>query len=146
MSDVSKRFEQFVKNNQKKLADSGVFLPIKSEDGILVGAAKITSDGLYKNVWYKNEIVYANINLNAVAVKLANGLASHEDFQRLDELFQADQEYDRLFIESTLFYNQYQINLKKSDAFKTDLFWTRYNEAKTKCKLAKEKAQRLANF
>lgn len=146
MSDISKRFEQFIRSNQLKLAESGVFLPIKVGDSILVGQAKITAQGLYKNIWYKDDLIYPNVNLNAVTIKLANGLASRSDFQKMDELYRADQEYDKFFIESTMFYHQYQINLKKSDAFKIDLFWTRYLESKLKCKIAKEKAQRLAMF
>lgn len=146
MSDVSKRFEQIVVSTQRRFLDQGTILPVKTDKGILVGSALITCHGSYKNIYKHDDLIFENICLNRVAIRLANLVAWNTSNYKMQEIYQADRDYNKLYIDSTVYLSGYHSALKHQDNFKAEVLWTRYCECKTKSKYAREKAERLASF
>jgi len=146
MSDVSKRFEQIVIKTHKKFIDEGRLYPEKTPEGILVGDILITCDGPYKHIIKNQETIYADICLNDAAIKIANLLALGKSTQDCNRIFNADREYNRLYVERAMLLAAYHSSLESRDYFKAEVLWARYCEIKTKAVTAKKKAQRLAAF
>ena len=146
MSDVSKRFEQLVKSAYKKFADQGFLIPTKTEQGIQVGRVTIVSDGSLKNIVVNGSIIYKDISLNCVAVKLANLVALDRDHKLQAELYKIDVYYSKNYIDSTIFINSYHKALNEKDEIRADIMWTRYEIAKEKAEDAKSQAEILSSF
>ena len=142
MTDISKRLEQTLRSAIQK----NPILPQKVADGILVGEAKIVSDGAIKHIWLRNQLIYKEVSLNAVAIKLANLLATGHQSIKADALYRADQEYGRWFIDSQMLRAQYQNAVKNQDHDRADTLWARYCDSKDRTILAKKKAEQLATF
>ena len=142
MTDLSKRLEQTLRSAIKK----NPILPIKAADGILVGEAKIVSDGAIKHIWFRGQLIYKEVSLNVVAIKLANLLATGKQLIKADEIYKADQEYGRWFIDSQLLRSQYQNAIKNSNHDRADMLWARYCESKDRTQSFKKKAEQLASF
>ena len=147
MSDVSKRFEQLVKSTYKKFLDQGTILPIKTDKGILVGNVLIESVGPLKNIVIDDRIIYKEISLNAVAIKIANILAwDNKNTKKCDELFDMDVTYSKHFIDSKIFIDNYHRAVNAGNHTRSDILWTRYQDAKEKAIIAKSRAEDLAAF
>ena len=146
MSDISKRFEQIVVSTQRKFLDQRTILPVKTDRGILVGNALIVCDGAYKHIYRYDDLLFENICLNKVAIKLANLVAWNKSMMIMQELYRADQNYNRLYVDSTIFLAGYHNALNNKDHFKAEVQWTRYCDTKARAKIAREKAERLASF
>ena len=146
MSDVSKRFEQLVKSTYKKFLDQGTILPIKTKDGILVGDVIIKSDGPLKDIVRNNRILYKQISLNVVAVRIANLVAWNKNKTLCDELYNIDVLYSKHFIDSNIFLDNYHRANNAGNTQRAEILWTRYEIAKEKAILAKERAEDLASF
>lgn len=142
MTDISKRLEQTLRSVIQK----NPILPVKVADGILVGDVKITSEGSLKFLWQHGEIVYKEISLNCVAIRLANLLARRNNVILQDSIYKADQEYGRWFVDSQMLRTQYQSALNNKDYEKADMLWARYTESRNRTNDAKISAERLAVF
>jgi len=142
MTDISKRLEQTLRSAIQK----NPILPVKVADGILVGEAKIVSDGAIKHIWLRDQLIYKEVSLNAVAIKLANLLATGHQSITADKIYQADQDYGRWFIDSQLLRAQYQNAVKTKDHDRADMLWARYCDSKDRTISAKKKAEHLAAF
>ncbi len=110
MTNISKRLEQVVSKELSKH-----IIPVKTQQGILVGDVLIVSQGSIKNIWRNNELLYKEIHLNAVAITIANILAVRRISIKLDEIYQADQEYGKWFVDSQMLRAQYQKALSNQD-------------------------------
>jgi len=146
MSDISKRFEQIVAKTQKKFLKQGTILPEKTAEGIRVGCALITCDGPYKNLYRNDQLIFENVCLNKVAIKLANLIAWNRLDKNAMDLYRADRDYNRYYVDSTMLMASYYACLKDENYFKADVLWARYCEVKQQSKIAKTKAERLASF
>ena len=146
MSDVSKRFEQLVRSTYKKFLDQGTILPVKTAEGILVGDVLIASNGPLKDIYKNKELVYKEVSLNAVAIRIANLLAWNKSHKRCEELYKKDLEYSRYYIDSKIFIDNYHRALAAGNEMRADVLWTRYEIAKEKAVIAKEQAEELAAF
>jgi|SRR5210317_756539 fumarylacetoacetate (FAA) hydrolase family protein len=146
MSDVSKRFEQLVKNTYKKFLDQGIILPVKTEKGILVGDVLIESEGPLKNISRNGKILYKQISLNAVAVRMANLIASNQNHKLCNELYDLDVKYSKHFMDSKIFIDNYHRAVNSNNVIRADILWTRYEIAKEKAISTKERAEELARF
>ena len=144
MSEVSKRFENFVKSANKKLADEEIILPVKTDKGIIIGDVLISNDSNLKNIHYKNTI-YKDIYLNAAAIKMANLLALRKDFVRVDEIYRSDQEYGKWFVDNQHMLALHRKSRERGDFERADMFWARYQESRDKAQTAKNKVDRLIN-
>lgn len=139
MTTLSKKLERLIRNNPE-------ILPIKTEQGIFVGSVLIVNNGSIKNLYQHGELVYKNIYLNAVAIRLANLLAKGVAGVKVDNLYQADQEYGKWFIDSQFLRNQYE-KLKNLQEFdRADILWARYVESRSRTARAKNSAEALCKF
>lgn len=118
MTQLSKRLEQIVK---KELSKN--IIPVKTERGILVGEILIVSNGTIKSIYRKDKLLYNEIHLNSIAIKIANILAFRKVSLQADELYRADQEYGRWFVDSQMLRSQYQKALNNQDFDRADMLW-----------------------
>lgn len=140
MADISRRLEQTLKSAISK----NPIIPVKTENGILVGDVLITNEGTVKNIWHNKELVYKEVSLNVSAIKIANLLAKRASKLVIDEVYKADQEYGRWFIESQMLRAQYQKAVNSKDHNKADVLWARYCESRDKALITKKQAERLS--
>lgn len=146
MSNIRRQLDNVIANTHQKLYNSDQILPLKVSEGILVGNVLISSEGTYKNLHQYGNIVYKNISLNVVAIKLANLLAKNSNNVFLDTLYAADQEYGRWFLDSQILRSQYQRALTNKNYEKSDTLWARYCESRDKALTAKRAVTTLVNF
>jgi len=146
MSDVSKRFEQLVKSTYKKFAEEGTILPIKTNEGIMVGDILIESEGPLKNIKKHGKILYKHISLNAVAIRIANLAVWSKNKKLCDQLYELDLKYSKHFIDSKFFIDNYHRATNTNNVARADILWTRYEIAKEKALTAKSRAEDLAGF
>lgn len=140
MTDFSQRLAQTLQSAIHK----NPILPVKTEQGILVGSVLIVSNGHLKNLWQHNQLVYKEISLNKAAIKIANLLAKSAGTSVLSEkIYQLDQEYGRWYTESQLLRAQYQKSLNNQDHDRADMFWARYSESRDRMISAKNRAEAL---
>lgn len=140
MTDLSKRLEQTLRSAITK----NPILPVKVADGILVGDIKITSDGSIKHLSKNNEILYANLYLNATAIAMANLLARRTSSIQIDSIYKADQDYGKWYIDSQMLRARYQQAVENQDHDRADIMWARYCESRDRAISAKNHAQSLA--
>ena len=138
MTQLSKRLEQIVK---KELSKN--IIPVKTENGILVGEVLIVNEGSIKTLYRNNELLYKEIHLNSVAIRIANMLAFKKSSIFADELYNADQEYGRWFVDSQMLRAQYQKALSNQDYDRADMLWARYQESRDRTITAKNRTESL---
>lgn len=138
MTEVSRRFEQLISASQKQLAHNNQILPVKVDQGILVGDVLIVSEDNLKHLWKKDTLVYKEISLNNVAIRLANLLALNVKSQYCDCLYQADREYGQYFAEWHFLKQQYHRALRHSNHDRADILRARYEQSKYRADCAKQ--------
>lgn len=141
MTRISRRLEQIVNHELSKN-----IIPIKTLEGILVGDIIIVSEGSLKQLKRNQQIIYKDIYLNAVAIKIANLTAFKQPTLSTDSIYQADQEYGKWFIDSQLLRSQYQKAISIQDYDRADVFWARYLESRDRCVSAKNRAEALSRI
>lgn len=139
MTVLSKRLDRVIKSSKQ-------IIPVKVADGIIVGDVKISSVDSIKNLWQNETLIYGEIYLNAVAIKLANMLAKRENPAEMNKIYRADQDYGRLFNDSQILRSQYQKALSREDYDRADILWARYCESRDRAVFAKNQAKRLATI
>lgn len=140
MTEISKRFEQLISSAQKKLTEQNQILPVKTPEGILVGDVLIKSHGHLKDLWKNNQLIYKEVSLNEVTIRLANLLARNKNSIFCDRLYRADQEYGRWFTDWQILKSQYHKALQNKDFDKADMLESRYRESKQRAETAKKNA------
>lgn len=138
MTEISKRFEQLINESQKKLTENNQILPTITEQGIAVGDVIITSIGNLKNLWKNDQIIYANVSLNDVAVRLANLLARNKNPAFCRQLYQADQEYGQWFTDWQFLKSQHSKVIMSKQYDRADILLARYQESKYRVELARK--------
>ena len=138
MTQISRRLEQIVRKELSKNV-----IPVKTPDGILVGDVLITNQDNLKFLYRKSQLIYGEIHLNSVAIKMANILALRHSHMSVDLLYRADQEYGRWFVDSQLLRAQHQKALHNQDYDRADMLWARYSESRDRTVTAKKSAERL---
>lgn len=138
MNQLSKRLEQIVR---KELSQN--IIPIKTKEGILVGDVLIVSCEHIKNIYKNSKLIYKEIHLNAVAIKIANLIAFKETSIKADNLYRADQDYGKWFVDSQMLRSQYQKALNNQDHDRADVLWARYCESRDRTVQAKNSAESL---
>jgi hypothetical protein len=146
MSNIRRQLDNVIANTHQKLYNSDQILPLKVPEGILVGNVLISSEGTYKNLHQYGRVVYKNVSLNVVAIKLANLMAKNSNSVFLDTIYTADQEYSRWFLDSQILRSQYQRALTNKNYEKSDTLWARYCESRDKTLTAKHAVTTLVNF
>ena len=138
MTQISKRLEQIVR---KELSKN--IIPVRTEGGILVGDILIVSEGSVKSLYRNGELLYKEIHLNSIAIKIANVLALRKDSVFVDALYRADQEYGRWFVDSQMLRAQYQKAVSTQDFNRADILWARYQESRDRTVSTKNQAESL---
>lgn len=138
MTQLSKRLEQIVR---KELSKN--IIPVKTKEGILVGEVLIVSEGSLKSLYKNNQLLFKDIHLNSIAIKIANILALYRNSISIDSLYSADQEYGKWYIDSQMLRAQYQKALNNRDFDRADMFWARYQESRDRMISAKNRAEAL---
>ena len=138
MTQISRRLEQIVRKELSKNV-----IPVKTPDGILVGDILITNQDNLKFLYRKSQLIYGEIHLNSVAIKMANILALRHSHLSVDLLYRADQEYGRWFVDSQMLRAQHQKALYNQDYDRADMLWARYSESRDRTVTAKNQAERL---
>lgn len=141
MTQISKRLEQIIR---KEL--STTIIPVKTKEGILVGDILIVTEGSIKNIYKHTELLYKEIHLNSVAIKIANLLAFRKGVLVIDNLYKADQDYGRWFVDSQMLRTQYQKAVNSQDYDRADILWARYIESRDRTITAKNHAECLAQL
>ena len=141
MTQISKRLEQIIR---KEL--SNTIIPVKTKEGILVGDILIVTEGSIKNIYKQTELLYKEIHLNSVAIKMANLLAFRKDILIIDNLYKADQDYGRWFVDSQMLRTQYQKALTGQDYNRADILWARYIESRDRTITTKKHAESLTHL
>lgn len=144
MTSVSRRLDQIVGSTQTKLIKTQQILPVQLAEGILVGDILIENHGVVKHLKYQNQYLYRDINLNLVAIRLANLLAINKRSLTVEKLYQADQDYGRWFHDSQQLRAQHQRSKLLKDHDRADMQWARYCESRDRAAMAKAVAERLA--
>lgn len=139
MTALSKKFEQIVK---KEL--SSTVLPVKTDEGILLGDVLISNEGTSKNITKKDTVRYTNIYLNSVAIKIAKLLMNSSQSIQADNLYKLDQEYGKWLTDSLLLKAQYEKAKARGDDDKADVIYARYIESRERTMSAKIRADSLA--
>ena len=138
MTQISRRLEQIVRRELSKN-----IIPVKTPDGILVGDVLITNQDNLKFLYRKQQMLYEEIHLNSVAIKMANILALRHSHISVDLLYRADQEYGRWFVDSQMLRAQHQKAIHIRDYDRADVLWARYSESRDRTVTAKNQAERL---
>ena len=138
MTDIRRQLDQVV---SKELARN--IIPVKTDEGILVGDILIVSEGVIKHLYRNKECLYNSISLNSAAVRMANVLARHRSHTSVDKLYRADQEYGRWFVDSQMLRAQHQKAIHTQDYDRADVLWARYSESRDRTVTAKNQAERL---
>ena len=146
MTEISKRFEQIVRSTQKRLYEQGALMPVKAEDGILVGSVKITCEGPFKDIWYQDRVIFEKVSLNDAAIKIANIIACNKSMARANEIYESDKQYHKHFADCAFYLDKYHKACEQQDEFKSDLYWIRYQEAKYNSDYHKFRISRLSTF
>ncbi len=139
MTALSKKFEQIVK---KEL--SSTVLPVKTDEGILLGDVLISNEGTSKNITKKDTVRYTNIYLNSIAIKIAKLLVNSSQSIQADNLYKLDQEYGKWLTDSLLLKAQYEKAKARGDNDKADVIYARYIESRERTMSAKIRADNLA--
>ena len=138
MTQISRRLEQIVRRELSKN-----IIPVKTPDGILVGDVLITNQDNLKFLYRKSQLIYSEIHLNSVAIKMANILALRHSHVSVDLLYKADQEYGKWFVDSQMLRAQHQKAIHTQDYDRADVLWARYSESRDRTVTAKNQAERL---
>ena len=146
MTNIQRRLDHLVDNAQRRLIAENHILPQKVAEGILVGDVLIVSEGTTKHLYKNNDLIYKNISLNVVAIRIANLVAKTANPATIDKIYRADQEYGKWFTDSQILRTQYQKSLNAKNFDKADTLWARYCESRDKTLVAKETVTALTYF
>jgi hypothetical protein len=141
MTQISRRLEQIVR---KELSKN--IIPVKTPEGILVGDILITNQLNLKFLHRNQQLLYSEIHLNSIAIRMANILALRHNSVAVETLWRADQEYGKWFVDSQLLRAQHQKALHNQEYDRADMLWARYSESRDRTVSAKKQAERLLQF
>lgn len=139
MINISKRLERIISKELRKN-----LVPVKTEHGILVGNTLIKSQGNLKFLYKNDELLYGEIFLNQTAIAIADIIAKNRLSIKADEIYRADQEYARYYIDGLLLKTNYEKSKKNGDFDRADMFWARYQETRDRAQAAKIRVEFLA--
>jgi 2-polyprenyl-3-methyl-5-hydroxy-6-metoxy-1,4-benzoquinol methylase len=141
MTQISKRLEQIVRREL-----SHTIIPVKTDEGILVGSVLIINQGNLKSIKRNGEILYRDINLNKAAIAIANLLARYRSNPLADQIYAADRDYGKWITDSHIMRSSYEKSVKNKDFERADITWARYQESRSRAADLKNKVENLSNI
>lgn len=145
MQSLRNKLASVVSNTHRKLIEKKAILPVIVPEGILVGNVLIINDDTVKHLKQHDTWIYKDIHLNAVAIKLANLVATDTTRYVANQLYEADQDYARWFIDSQILKLRYIESSNAKDYDRAEILWAKYFESKSKSVAAKTRAEDLAS-
>lgn len=142
MASLSKRLSNVINSTHKKLIKNNRILPIEVPEGILVGNVLIVCDNSVKHLIKDGQVIYENIHLNKAAIAIANLIATNSRYNA-NQIYEADQEYSKWFIDSQLLKSRFHESEKALDYQASEIYWARYIESRDKALSAKKQVQAL---
>lgn len=139
MPPISKRLEHIISKELEKN-----IIPVKTEEGILVGTVLIKSKDHLKFLYRNEELIYGEVFLNVAAIAIANIMAKYRYSERANTIYRTDKEYSRYFIDSQMLRANYEKSIKNRDFEKADILWSRYEQARDRAQIAKSQVEGLA--
>jgi hypothetical protein len=145
MTRINQQLDHVIKRVNQKLFKSECIIPVKTEDGILVGNVLIVSRDSFKDLYRNNELLYKGIALNKIAIKVANLAAIDymKHHTRIEELIRVDIKFGQSLEDYQHFKTRYFAARTNNDQFKIDLYGARMTYAKDGCKYWKKQADTL---
>lgn len=146
MTNINRRLDHVVTKVQKDLANKQFLIPVKTEEGILVGNVLIKSREALKDLYQHGELIYKGVSLNKIAIKVANCQAINAGLYRdkIQKLIEADTKFGQALEDYQLFKDKYHKARQANDQFRTDLFLARMCYAKDSANYWKSQAELLA--
>jgi hypothetical protein len=146
MTRINQQLDHVIKRVNQKLVKSEFLIPVKTEDGILVGNILIVSRDSFKDLYRNNEILYKGIALNKIAIKVANLAAINymKYHSRIEEMIRIDIKFGQSLEDYQHFKTRYFAARNSNDQFKIDLYGARMTYAKDGCNYWKKQADSLA--
>jgi hypothetical protein len=142
MTNISRRLEQTLSSAIQK----NPIIPQRVSAGILVGDVLIINEGTIKHLKQQGEYKYREISLNCAAIRIANLLARRSSTILADQIYTADQDYGRWFVDSQLLRSQYQKAVDNQNNDRADMLWAKYSESRDRAVAAKKRTESLANI
>jgi len=136
MNDLDKKLNQIIKTSNK-------LIPKKINEGIQLGEIKIVQKNKRKKIIFKNKTLYDNIFLNDTALALAEYVFFKANAQKQQQLYGLDQEYGHWLIETKIFAKHHKEKLGQRKYYDAEIFESRYQEAKIRLDLTKQKIENL---
>jgi hypothetical protein len=143
MASLSKRLTNVINATHKKLIENNRILPVEVPEGILVGNVLIVCDNSVKHLIQSNEFVYRDIHLNNATIAMANLLATNAPKFKITEIYEADREYSRWFMDSQLLKTRYHQAEAALEFQTAEIFLARYTESIDKALSAKKRVNLL---
>lgn len=146
MTKLQRQLDTVITNVEKRLAQNQFIVPVKTEQGILIGNVLMVSKAHLKDLYFKGDLVYPNISLNKVAVKVANLMAINpvKYSAQIKELIAADIKFGQALADYAMFKDRYNRAKGSTDQFKKDLYMARMCFCKDAAENYKKYAHRLA--
>lgn len=139
MTKLSKKFNQLITKELKK-----TILPVKTQQGVLVGDVLIVPQDSIKNLYKRDHLLLNNIYLNSTAIVLAERIAKQGGIDScIMEIYYADQYYGRWFDENKMLHSCYDRACMRGDWDRADILWSRYSESRYRMMMAKSRVDKL---
>jgi len=145
MTRLNHQLDTVIKRVNQKLFKAESLIPVKTDEGILVGNVLIASRDSFKDLYRNNELIYKGIALNKIAIKVANLIAIDymKHHTRIEELIRVDIKFGQSLEDYQHFKTRYFAARNTNDQFKIDLYGARMTYAKDGCKYWKKQADTL---
>lgn len=144
MTQIKQKLDSVISRVNKKLAAADFIIPVKTENGILVGNILIVSNGTQKDLYCRGELLYNRVHLNKCAVKMANLLALGKDHSRVQEIYRMDAKFGKALEDYQIFKERLYAARTNNDQFKIDLYLARLSYSRDSYEYYKKQALRLA--
>jgi hypothetical protein len=144
--NIQQRLDTVIARVNKKLVQQEQLIPKKTDKGILVGDVLIESLGSIKNIYHRDRLVFADVSLNKVAVKVANLMAiDHIRYQqKIDQLIMMDSKFGSALAEYQMFKGRLAKAHAEQDQFRIDMYLARLGYVKSSAEYWKKQALSLA--
>ena len=145
MTRINQQLDSVIKRVNRKLVKSEFVIPVKTEEGILVGNVLIVSRDNFKDLYRNTELIYKGIALNKIAIKVANLTAINymKYHSRIEDLINVDMKFGQALEDYQHFKTRYFAARNTGDQFKIDLYGARMTYAKDSCNYWKKQADTL---
>jgi hypothetical protein len=146
MTNINKRLDHVISKVHKDLVNKQFLIPVKTDEGILVGSVLIKSREALKDLYQNGELIYGGVSLNKIAIKVANCQAINPGLYRdkIQKMIEADTKFGQALEDYQLFKDKYQKARQAQDQFRIDLFLARMCYAKDSANYWKSQAELLA--